>query len=211
MDKKKNKPTNFRELWEVLGQPGTSIYPFKASVSADGHQDLRCVTGEKKLIFSGIYGFQDLYKMWQKRSWFSLGDKAVHYCWRFALISITLSINTTERLTNQPQFNPIVLPECFIMANLKPSSPHWVFNLMVLNFIWMSIKLIFCINILFYMNWLSRTADTKPELMMFYCNISASYLCLTTTCPFHTSSQWEYLEDDFHVFVCCRLILLVSE
>lgn len=42
-------------------------------------------------------------------------------------------------------------------------------------------------------------------------HISASYLCLTTTCPFHTSSQWEYLEDDFHVFVCCRLILLVSE
>lgn len=101
----------------------STCYHFKP-VTADDHQGLASVTGEKKLIFSGIYGFQDLYKMWQKRSWFFWGDKAVHYCWRFALISIFLSINTKERLTNQLQFNPIVLHGSFMAANLTPRPQH---------------------------------------------------------------------------------------
>lgn len=37
-------------------------YHFKPRY-ADDHPGLASVTGEKKLIFSGIYGFQDLYKM----------------------------------------------------------------------------------------------------------------------------------------------------
>lgn len=144
--------------------------------------------------------------MWQKRSWFFWGDKAVHYWWRFALISIFLSINTKERLTNQPQFKPIMLHGSFMAA-----TPALVFNLMVLNFIWMSIKWIFLVEIFFLLGLTSLDSQyLKPELV-FYCNISASYLCLTTICPFHTSSHWEYLEDNFHVFVCCPFILLGSE
>lgn len=39
------------------------MYLSSRSVTAVDHQDSLSVTGEKKLIFSGIYGYQDLYKM----------------------------------------------------------------------------------------------------------------------------------------------------